>query len=69
MSATQQPSKPVRRWTAAELRGMSAVQRDAILIEAAESAEADYRVDRELTDFEAFGEEDLHGDSSSAQPR
>jgi len=69
MSSTQQTGKPVRQWTAEDLRHLPEAERDAILSAAAEMAEADYRTDRELTDFEAFGEEDLHGDSSSAEPR
>ena len=58
-----------RRWTAMELRGMPAHERDAILAEAAERAEADYRNDAALTAFEAFGEGDLHVRSSDTQPR
>ena len=45
--------------SAAELRRMSPEQRDAILTEAAARAERDYRPDRHLADFEAFGEADL----------
>jgi hypothetical protein len=47
---------------------LPAEERDAILAAAAALAEEDYRAP-ELTEFEAFGEEDLHGDSSSSQPR
>ncbi|MBW3542875.1 MAG: hypothetical protein KY476_21645 [Planctomycetes bacterium] len=60
---------PTRTWTAAELRGLPASQRDAILAQAAARAEDDYRTDKELTAFEAFGEGDLYGHSSDAQPR
>jgi hypothetical protein len=58
-----------RRLTAAVLRRLAPDERDAILAEAASRAEADYRRDPNLTAFEAFGENDLHGDSSDAQPR
>lgn len=58
-----------REWTAAELRRMLPVNRDAILLAAAELADDDYVHDRNLTGFEAFGAEDLHGRSSNTQPR
>ena len=67
--ATEQLNPTPHRWTAAELRKLPAAQRDAILAAAAALAEADYRDDPALTAFEAFGEGDLHGDSSSAEPR
>jgi hypothetical protein len=44
-------------------------ERDAILPAAAQQAEAEYRTNPELTAFEAFGKEDLHGDSENAQAR
>jgi hypothetical protein len=50
-------------WKAGELRKMPPHQRDVILATAAEQAEMDYRKDPELTAFEAFGEQDLYGDS------
>jgi hypothetical protein len=53
-------------WTAAELRKLPAGQRDAILDAAAAFAEAIYRDHPELTDFEAFGEDDLYGESTAA---
>ncbi|MBI1918487.1 MAG: hypothetical protein HYS12_27665 [Planctomycetes bacterium] len=55
-----------KNWTAAELRKLPADQRDAILAAAAALAEDLYRNDPELTDFEAFGEEDLYGESTAA---
>ena len=55
------------RWTATELRKLSPEQRDAILEAAAACAEEAYRNDAALTDFEAFGKDDLYGDSSSAE--
>jgi hypothetical protein len=46
-------------WTAAELRKLPVAERDAILEAAAALAEEEYRTNKELTAFEAFGEEDL----------
>ena len=42
-------------------------ERDAILEAQAALAEDVYRQDHRLTDFEAFGEEALHGDRPSAE--
>ncbi len=58
-----------RTWTAAELRVLPPHERNAILALAAENAQTDYKHDPNLTDFEAFGEEDLYGDSSNTQSR
>ena len=58
-----------KRWKASELRKLPPEQRDAILEAAAIQAEVDYRNDRELTAFAAFGKDDLHGDSASTQTR
>jgi len=58
-----------RRWTATELRKLPPAQRDAVMEAAAALAEEDYRDDPQLTAFEAFGKDDLHGDSSSAKTR
>ena len=55
-----------KKWTAAEVRKLPADQRDAILAAAAALAEDLYRNDPQLTDFEAFGEEDLFGESTAA---
>ena len=57
------------RSTAAELRKLPPKQRDAILEVAAALAERDYHHNVELNAFDAFGKDDLHGDSSSAQTR
>ena len=46
-----------------------AVIRDAILEAAAALAEEEYRSNPELTAFDAFGEDDLYGDSSSTETR
>lgn len=58
-----------RRWTPAELRKLPVAERDAVLSAAAALAEAEYRHDPELTAFEAFGEDDLYGASSSSATR
>jgi hypothetical protein len=58
-----------RRWTAAELRKLPAHERDAIMEAAAAAAEEEYRTNPELTAFEAFGKDDLYGESSSAETR
>jgi hypothetical protein len=55
-----------KKWTATELRKLPAEQRDAILEAAAALAEEIYRNNPELTDFEAFGEDDLYGESTAA---
>ena len=67
--ALTEPSPQTRNWSAAEVRRLPREQRDAILAAAAMAAEADYRLDPDLTAFEAFGEEDLPGQSSDTQPR
>jgi hypothetical protein len=68
MSAEQvAPTK--KRWTASELRKLPPVERDAILAAAAAVAEAESRNNPQLTAFEAFGKDDLCGDSSSAGAR
>ena len=58
-----------RRWTAAELRKLPPAERDAIMEAAAALAEEDYRNDPQLTAFEAFGKDDLYGESSSTETR
>lgn len=58
-----------KRWTAAELRKLPPAERDAIMQAAAAFAEAEYRTNPELTAFEAFGKDDLHGESSSTETR
>jgi hypothetical protein len=68
MSATHTTS-PVPPWTAEELRHLPAAERDAILRAAATRADDLYRNDKHLTDFNASGEEDLHGDSSNTESR
>jgi hypothetical protein len=58
-----------KRWTAAELRKLPPAERDAIMEAAAALAEQEYRSNPELTAFEAFGKDDLYGDSSSTETR
>jgi acyl-CoA reductase-like NAD-dependent aldehyde dehydrogenase len=58
-----------KRWTAAELRKLPPAERDAILETAAALAEEEYRKNPELTAFEAFGKEDLYGESSNTETR
>ena len=57
------------RWTARELRKLPPHERDQVLEAAAKSAESEYRSDRDLTSFEAFGKDDLHGESSDSEAR
>jgi hypothetical protein len=58
-----------RRWTGAELRNLPADQRNALLEAAAALAEEEYRTNPELTAFDAFGKDDLHGESASTETR
>ena len=69
MANSQTIVAPTRRYTAEEIRKLPPAERDAILLAAATEAEPDYRDNKDLTDFEAFGKDDLHGESSSAEPR
>jgi hypothetical protein len=56
-------------WSAAELRRLTRQEQDAVLASAAARAEEEYRTNRELTAFDAFG--GLHADSAGDdnQPR
>jgi hypothetical protein len=58
-----------RALSAAELRKLPAVERNARLAAAAALAEVEYRTNRELTDFEAFGLEDSDGADAEPQSR
>ena len=60
---------PPKQWTAAELLKLPLAQREVILTEQAARAEADYASDPELTAFDAYGEDDLHVNSSDTQTR
>jgi hypothetical protein len=57
------------RLSARELRRLPKAERDAILLAAACQAEAEYREDRELTACEAFGKDDLSGESANTEAR
>jgi hypothetical protein len=60
---------PARPLTARELRRLPPADRDAVLSAAAKQAEIEYRTNIDLTAFEAFGAEDLHGESANSQAR
>jgi hypothetical protein len=60
------PASADGTWTARELRKLPPSERDAVLAAAAALAENEYRTNAQLTDFEAFGEDDLHGQSTAA---
>ena len=55
-------------YTARDLLKMPLEERDRILEEMAIIAEPLYRNDPELTAFEAFGPDDLYGESASSEP-
>lgn len=69
MASVSSATSSDKTWTAAELRRLPPAERDAILERAALVAEAEYRNNPDLTDFEAFGKDDLHGDSASTETR
>ena len=50
-----------------ELLRLPRGQRNQILADAAAQAEKEYRTNPDLTDFNAFGEDDLHVESSSTE--
>jgi hypothetical protein len=56
-------------WCAKELRRLPVDERNAVLAAAAQVAEPEYRTNPSLTNFDAFGEEDLHGQSTAAPER
>lgn len=68
MPAKSTTTKTIR-WTARELRKLPQHERDRILKKAAKVAESEYRRNADLTAFEAFGKDDLHGDSSESETR
>jgi hypothetical protein len=57
---TARQEKTDRSLSPSELVKLPAEKRDEILEAAAALAEEEYRTNRELTDFEAFGEDDPH---------
>lgn len=58
-----------KRWSASELRRLPPEHRRKILESAAAMAEAEYLRNPDLTAFEAFGEDDIHGESTGAATR
>ena len=67
MRTIKAPKTVARRWTAAELLKLPPAKRDAILLAAAKIAEKEYRRNKDLTGFEAFGKADLYGESSNTE--
>src|SRR5438045_3235921 len=63
-----QPGQRTRP-TAADLLRMPAEQRSRILAQQAAALEEEYRTNPELTDFEAFGEDDLYDESPAHDSR
>jgi hypothetical protein len=63
------PAPPDKRWTATELRKLPPAERDAILERQAAALADDYRNNPELTDFEAFSDEDVFVDRPGAEAR
>lgn len=55
-------------WTPSEIGRLPIDQRDILLEASAMVAAEEYRTNPDLTAFEAFGEDDLHGDSASSEP-
>lgn len=55
------PASP-RQYTALELMKLPLAERHRILEEAAEEAAEEYRTNPDLTEFDAFGEDDLYDD-------
>jgi hypothetical protein len=64
--ATESGQVPGAPLTPGELRNMPREQRQAFLSAAAQMAEEDYHFDKDLTDFEAFIEEELDDDKSDS---
>jgi hypothetical protein len=64
---TDKGMKMTKRWKASELLKLPAHQRNVILEAAAAMADKEYRNNPDLTAFEAFGKDDLHGDSASTR--
>jgi hypothetical protein len=65
--AIRSVANPGQRLSISELRKLPLKERNAIIEAQAVLAEPIYRNDPRLTDIEAFGEDDLHGESSSAE--
>ena len=56
-----------KRFAATDLRKMTRDQRATILSAASAQAQEVYETDANLMDFEAFGEEDLYGDTPQSR--
>jgi len=69
MSTTRMKTKPRPRLTAAEVRQLPPAKRSALWKAAAELAAPFYKKGGPLRDFDAFGEDDLHVDSSNTEAR
>lgn len=68
------PMAAVDKWTSdtlspAKLLRLPRVQRARILADAAAHAEKEYRTNPDLTDFGAFGEDDLYAEGDSSETR
>ena len=61
-SETAAPQPESHHYTARELMRLPLEERNRILAEQAEQAAEEYRTNPDLTDFEAFGEDDLYDD-------
>jgi len=64
MNDLEKLSPEQQRFSAAELKKLPASERSGILEAQAELADGYYRKARDLTSFEAFGEDDLDVDGS-----
>ena len=64
---TRSVANPKQRLSVSELQKLPLEERNAVLEVQAAVAEPIYRQDSRLTDFEAFGEDDLRGESTSAE--
>jgi hypothetical protein len=59
----------LKPYSAEDLRRLPTAQRDTTLSAAAAIAERDYGNNQELTALEAFGRDDLFGESANSEPR
>jgi hypothetical protein len=62
-------SKGTTWWKAAELGRLTIKQRDIIFEASATVAAREYLENPDLTAFDAFGEDDLYGDSANSEPK
>ena len=66
---TKTRARKPKRLTAIELLKLPPAKRDRILRAAAKKAEREYRSNPALTAYEAFGPDDLHGESANTKAR